>query len=101
MIDNNINNKIEDFLGAYKDRSVEAFAGGNKNGAAYLACLCGMWTHISHREHKTNPFSNEDILLYKWYNLGIAASKQAVNMNEVLRKQEEKRLKILSKTKKT
>lgn len=44
------------------------------NGAAYLACICGMWAHTFRIPKKDNPFKGDR---YSWFITGWLASERS------------------------
>lgn len=79
----NHENLTNNFCDALRDRALETEP-KNQLGAAYLACVCGMYAHSFHL--KINPFRENSTFLYSWWDSGFGASKQAMSMNEVLQK---------------
>ena len=70
-------------------RATQAEGGTSR---AYLACLCGMWTHAL--GVKADPLTlsdGEDV--HEWYKTGIKASAQAANMGVALVAQEKEKQK--------
>ena len=59
---------------------------------AYLACLCGMWTHAFRVQ--TNAIVEKDGAdLFGWYTTGIRASSQALGMGSMPKENEKKKKK--------
>ena len=50
--------KAINFLDDLHDRAVTAMSHNNQLGAAYMACITGMWTHSLHAPD-VNPFKGE------------------------------------------
>lgn len=91
---------INAYLNGLKDQAEACLEKGNHAGAAYMAMICGMWTHTAHRPI-TSPFRNENNIDFIY---GYRASEDAMRMNTVLAKRfqkfEEERAKKLAEAKK-
>ena len=81
--------RIRNYLSDLAERAREAFAKGNKLGAAYLAMIAGMWANYLKCSRKINPYAggNDDIYLWRWWEAGYDAYDQAIGLTYEIRKQ--------------
>lgn len=75
---------VGDFLQGLHDQALHAFKKGNLRGAAYMASVYGMWTNCA-RLPDHNPFKNDDILLYRWFDNGYDDFSQAIRVSREIR----------------
>ncbi len=66
------------------DDSKDVLERGNKDGAAYLACIAGMWMNFF-KLPLVNPYS--DSFLHSWFTTGYDCYTQSLGINDELRKQ--------------
>lgn len=74
---------VQGYLRTLHDRAVSTLENGNAFGAAYLACLCGMWSHTLHQNK--NLFEDDATDLFVWFRAGYAGSAEATQMNDRLK----------------
>jgi len=65
------------------DDAKDILKAGNKDGAAYLACIAGMWWNHC-KLNLLNPFS--DSFLNSWFTTGYDCYTQSIGMTVALRK---------------
>ena len=75
---------VDNYLVEYKDRALAALANGNQMGAAYLACLGGMWTNACRQPH-INPFVDDNTILYRWFANGYDDYSAAIKISAEVR----------------
>lgn len=76
---------VKDYLESLKERATVALDNGNAVGAMYLACIAGMWSHITYHTVDRNIFQGVDGPMYNWFDIGFYASQDAAAMNDKLR----------------